>query len=183
MTTHGKIVIAAIIVICLSVAALLYGLRPAPAPDVKVFDTAKAQIVKKIDTAKNQIVEAKKYVKKSAKKIETLTLTATETEAEYAAIKNTPAPVEEKLAVADAALAACDTRADALADHIADQNTEIAVHEELEVAQTDEIELFSARIDALETENAALRRQLLWARWGAFGAVLGSLGLWALVVL
>lgn len=178
MSAGFKIAIGVIII---SAAALFYGLRPAPAHDT-VFPIAKKQTEKRIEKADVKISEIKKHAKKSAKKIEEISLIAIETEAAYVAIKETAAPVEDKLAAADVALAACDTRADALVDHVDYLNAEISAHEEKETALGDEVELFSARIDALESENTALRRQLFWMRAGVVGILAGGFGLWALAL-
>lgn len=170
----------AIGVIIISAAALFYGQRPAP-PDT-VFPVAKKQVEKRVEAAKEKISGKKTRVKESAKVVEEVTLIAAGAEATYADIKDTPAPAEDKLAAADSALAACDNRADALVDHVESLNGEITAHEELEAAQSDEIELFSARLDALEAENAALRSRLFWVRAGAVGLVAGGLGLWVLAL-
>lgn len=180
MSTGFKIAVAVVI---LSAAALFYAFRPAPPSETQTFTTAKKQVEKRKEKADVKIAEIKKHVKKSAKKIEDVTLIATETEAAYAEIKDTPAGVEDKLAAADAALTACDTRADALVDHVDYLNAEISAHEEKETALGDEVELFSARIDALEADNATMRRQLFWARVGVVGLIAAGLGLWVLVVL
>lgn len=180
MSTGFKIAIAVII---LSAAALFYGLRPAPSSDAQTFTTEKKQVEKRIKKADAKTIEAKRHVKRSAKKVEEVTLIAAETEIIYAEIKDTAAPDAEKLAAADTALTACDARADALVDHVDYLNFEISAHEEKEAVMGEERELFSARVDALEAENLTMRRQLFWARVGVVGLlVAGGLGLWALAL-
>ena len=69
---------------------------------------------------------------------------------------------------------------DALAEVIGLQNDEILLHEEREDAITEEVELFSARLDELEKENASLRRKQIMVGVGLVAVIIGgALGLWA----
>lgn len=167
----------ALVLIVAGALAIVYGLLPAPSTPGKVFKAAIKQAETRDAVIVSKIETVKKIKQKAKVKADASILTAHEYEAAYADIKPTSAPVEDKLASADKALAACMDQADALIEVVQSQNDEIQLHEEREEVLTNEIELFSARVDELEAENASLRRKQILVTVGLVAILAGGAGI------